>query len=92
MYGLFLLVRTVRVVRGSWNLKGVAVVIVVILTAKDFIVCFSVFILFAVHVSKTACPLYFRRENNRETHENRESYYSLLLCVRVVRVVRGLSF
>ena len=63
--------------------------------AKVFLVSFSsfvAFLFFAVHVSKTACPLYFRRENNRETHENRESYYSLLLCVRVVRVVRGLSF
>ena len=83
------LVRTVRVVRGSGFSTNVPIAI---LTAKDFIVCFSVFILFAVHVSKTACPLYFRRENNRETHENRESYYSLLLCVRVVRVVRGSCF
>ena len=31
LYGLFFLVRTVRVVRGSWNSKGVPVVI---LTAK----------------------------------------------------------
>jgi len=48
------LVRTVRVVRGSGFSTNVPIAI---LTAKDYIVCFSVFVLFAVHVSKTACPL-----------------------------------
>ena len=59
-YGLFFLVRTLRVVRGSGNSKGVSVVI---LTAKNAKVCmvyfslFAPFALFAVHVSKTVCPL-----------------------------------
>ena len=42
-------VRVVRVVRGSCFLSRL---FVVIFTAKDFIVCFSVFALFAVHDSK----------------------------------------
>ena len=60
IYGLFFLVRTLRVVRGSGNSKGVSVVI---LTAKNAKVCmvyfslFAPFALFAVHVSKTVCPL-----------------------------------
>ena len=71
---------------------------VVILTAKcaknakAFMVCFSLFVpfaLFAVHDSKTECPLYFRRENHREILENCESLYGLFLLVRAVCVVRG---
>ena len=55
-------------------------------------VCFSLFVpfaSFAVHDSKTECPLYFRRENHREILENCESLYGLFLLVRAVRVVRG---
>ena len=90
-----LLVRTVRVVRGSENLNGV---FAIILTAKGAkiakvcMVCFSLFVpfaSFAVHDSKTECPLYFRRENHREILENCESLYGLFLLVRTVRVVRG---
>ena len=50
----------------------------VILTAKYakvYIVCFSLFVPFAllvVHGIQRECPLYFRRENNREIRENRE--------------------
>ena len=43
--------------------------------AKACMVYFSLFVLFplfAVQDSKTECPLYFRRENHRETRENRE--------------------
>ena len=49
---LFLLVRVVRVVRGSCFLSRL---FVVIFTAKDFMVCFPLFVLFvlfAVHDSK----------------------------------------
>ena len=63
--------------------------------AKVCMVCFSLFVqfaLFAVQDSKTECPLYFRRENHRETRENRESSYDLFLCVRTVPVVRGSCF
>ena len=43
-------------------------------------------------LSKRKCPLYFRRDNNREIRENRESVYGLFFLVRAVRVVRGLGF
>ena len=62
LYGLFLLVRTLRVVRGSCFSTGVSVVIFTAKHAKSFYACFSLFIpfpLFAVHGSKTECPLFF---------------------------------
>ena len=69
LYSLFLFVRGVR---GSWNSKGVSAVI---LSAKVCMACFSSFVPFAllvVHGIQRECPLYFRRENNREIRENRE--------------------
>ena len=62
LYGLLLLVRTVRVVRVVRGSCFSSRVFVVIFTAKDFIVCFSVFVsfaLFAVHVFYLDCSLSF---------------------------------
>ena len=60
---LFLLVRAVRVVRGSCFSNGVSVVILTVKyakTAKVCEVCFSLFVpfaLFAVHAFQPECPL-----------------------------------
>jgi len=68
LYGLFLFVRVVRVVRGSWNSKGVSLVI---LTAK---VCRPVF----PRSYRSRCSRFMKlkqsvRNNfNRERRENRE--------------------
>ena len=72
LYALFLLVRTLPVVCGSRNSKGVFVVNFTAKRAKTAKVCtlcfslFASFALFAVHVSKT--------EFYREMRENREKF------------------
>ena len=81
----YFLVRTVPVVRGSCNSKGLSVVILTAKCAKiakACMACFSLFVpfpSFAVHDSKTECLLYFRRENHREMRENRERSYGLFV-------------
>ena len=77
--GLLLLVRTVRVLRGSRNLKGV---FIAILTAKDFFVFFSLFVpfaCFAVQDFQPACPLQF---------SPRKILLSIYLCSRRSRSSR----
>ena len=65
VYALCPLVRTVRVVRGSWNLKGVFIIILTAKCAKITkvcVFCFSSFVpfaLFAVHGIQKEWPLYF---------------------------------
>ena len=77
LYGLFLLVRAVRVVRGSWNSKGVSVGIFTAKCAKTEKVCLSAF----PRSYRSRCSRFIEFIRNahcnfhRERRENRERLY-----------------